>query len=91
MRAAHDRDCVVLAPLPRARGAGLILTLLALFPIFAALGAKSFLLARLDPAALSGVLSDAEASGAMGRALAWLMQPDPVSAALAPLLAGLLG
>ncbi|MGR3465543.1 hypothetical protein [Limimaricola sp.] len=91
VRAVHDYDAVALAPLPRERGAGLILTLLALFPIFAALGAKSLLLARLDPVALSGMVSDAAASGVMGRALAWLMQSDPLSTALAPLLAGLLG
>ena len=91
MSRVHDGDLVVLAPLPRERGVGLVLLTLAMFPIFAALGAKSLLLARLDPTALAEMLARLEGMGAMGRALAWLLQPEAASMALSQALAGAFG
>ena len=91
MARVHDADFVALAPLPREQGAWTVFLMLAMIPLFAALGAKSFLLARLDGVALAEMLAPVSELGAVGRGLAWLMQPDPVTGALAPLLAGLLG
>jgi hypothetical protein len=45
----------------------------------------------LDAQALAELLTRLEALGAPGRALGWLMQPEPVTAALGSMLAGLLG
>ena len=90
VRYVLDDGLVVLLPRAR-RGAGPAFALALLLPILAALGAKSFLLARLDAQALAELLTRLEALGAPGRALGWLMQPEPVSAALGSMLAGLLG
>ncbi|WP_341211609.1 hypothetical protein [uncultured Limimaricola sp.] len=91
MRSVYDGDFVALAPLPQERSAGVVLLALAMFPIFVGLGAKSLLLARLDMAALAEMLSRFEAMGPLGRALAWAMQPEAVTALLSQVLAGLLG
>ena len=49
------------------------------------------LLARLDPTALAEMLARLEGMGAMGRALAWLLQPEAASIALSQALAGVFG
>ncbi|WP_253333540.1 hypothetical protein [Limimaricola litoreus] len=94
MQYVLDDGLVVLLPRSR-QGSGLAFALafalVVLLPILAALGAKSFLFARLDVHAMAELLGRLEAMGAPGRALGWLMQPEPVTATLAPMLAGLLG
>lgn len=90
VRYVLDDGLVVLMPKAR-EGVGLALFIVMLTPLMAALGAKSYLLARLDSVALGEVLARFETMGGLGRALVWLMQPDALTTALAGALTGLLG
>lgn len=85
-------DDALIVAMPRRRlDAALAFLIVLLLPLMTALGAKSFLLARLDTVALDELLSQLDMMGAGGRALLWLMQPEPLTAALSQVLTGLLG
>ncbi|WP_370160052.1 hypothetical protein [Limimaricola soesokkakensis] len=85
-------DDGLIVAMPRRRpSTALAFLIVLLLPLVTALGAKSFLLARFDAVAFEELLSRFEAMGETGKALLWLMQPEPLTAALSQVLTGLFG